>query len=117
MYALKTPSFLRPASRPTSPSPAPAPRQDVAAAPDRAPRPLSKLSLANFKRTASPLSRAQTALVQDGSYMEVLGLRLSEAVSKALAHPPGPGAPSELLGGRRPIPAGRGRVLGDFIAK
>ena len=48
--------------------------------------------------------------------MEVLSLRLSEAVSKALAQPAGPAPPNELLGGRRPIPAGRGRALGEFLA-
>jgi len=46
----------------------------------------------------------------------MLGLRLSEAVSKALAHPSGPSQPSELVGGRRPIPAGRGRTFGELIA-
>lgn len=45
----------------------------------------------------------------------MLGLRLSEAVSKALAHPSGPSQPSELVGGRRPIPTGRGRTFGELI--
>lgn len=54
-------------------------------------------------------------LVQDGSYLEVLGLKLSEAVSKALAQPAGPAAAHEQLGTRRPIPSGRGRALGAFI--
>ena len=53
--------------------------------------------------------------VQDGSFMEVLSLKLSEAVSKALAQPPGPGVPGEVLAGRRPIPTGRGRTLGSLI--
>lgn len=119
MYTLKTPAFLRPASRPTSPAPpsgpGTAPRPDPAVVPDRA-RAVSKLSFPNFKRTASPLSRPNSTLVHDGSYMEILSLRLSEAITKALAQSPGPGVPSELLAGRRPIPAGRGRALGELIA-
>ncbi|TCD65114.1 hypothetical protein EIP91_003088 [Steccherinum ochraceum] len=124
MYTLKTPSFLKPSSRPTSPSPTPA-RPDSAAPPtaERSSR-ASVLSFSSFKRTASPLTRpasstslaaAATPLIQDGSYMESLNLKLSEAVSKALGQPSGPGVPSEVLNGRRPIPAGRGRALADLI--
>ena len=54
--------------------------------------------------------------MQDGSYLEALSLKLSEAVSKALAQPSGPAPAGELLGGRRPIPAGRGQALGLLIA-
>eukprot|EP00918_Siedleckia_nematoides_P071639 GHVU01156464.1.p1 GENE.GHVU01156464.1~~GHVU01156464.1.p1 ORF type:complete len:530 (-),score=29.16 GHVU01156464.1:145-1734(-) len=115
MYTLKAPAFLRPTSRPTSPAPGSAPRPEPVAVNDRA-RPMSKLSFSNFKRTASPLTQPPSTLVHDGSYMEILSLRLSEAISKALAQPSGPGVPSELLSGRRPIPAGRGRALGDLIA-
>ena len=57
-----------------------------------------------------------TLLVQDGSYLEALSLKLSEAVSKALAQPTSPVPVSELVGGRRSIPAGRGQVLGLSIA-
>ncbi|EKM54245.1 uncharacterized protein PHACADRAFT_257958 [Phanerochaete carnosa HHB-10118-sp] len=113
MYALKTPAFLRPASRPTSPVPGPTSRPDT---PNERARPMSKLSLSNFKRTASPMTHSTSALIHDGSYMEVLSLRLSEAISRAVAQPPGPGVPSELLSGRRPIPAGRGHALGELIA-
>ena len=67
MYALKTPSFLKPISRPSSPSPAPSPRPDSAPAPDRLARPTSKLSFSNFKRTASPLTLPVAPLVHDGS--------------------------------------------------
>ncbi|CCM01934.1 uncharacterized protein FIBRA_04007 [Fibroporia radiculosa] len=117
MYnALKTPSFFRPISRPSSPGPTPIPDPMMNA--DRAARPLSKLSLSNFRRPSpSPVAgRAPSTVTQDGSYMEVLSLKLSEAVSKALTQPPGPAAPNELLNGRRPIPAGRGRALGALIA-
>lgn len=57
-----------------------------------------------------------TPLVQDGSYLQALSLKLSEAVSKAMVQPTGPVPVGELVGGRRPIPAGRGRALGLLIA-
>ncbi|THH30128.1 hypothetical protein EUX98_g4068 [Antrodiella citrinella] len=121
MYTLKAPAFLRPSSRPSSPSPVP-PHQDSITPPERVSR-ASVLSFSSFKRTASPLARpasstslaVATPLVQDGSYMELLNLKLSEAVSKALSQPAGPGVPSELLNGRRPIPSGRGRALAELI--
>ncbi|EJF65558.1 hypothetical protein DICSQDRAFT_99486 [Dichomitus squalens LYAD-421 SS1] len=119
MYALKPTSFFRPSSRPTSP--VPAPRQEVPVVGDRAARPLSKLSLSTFRKPSpSPVSlpagaAAPSTVVQDGSFMEVLSLKLSEAVSRALAQPTGPAAPGELLAGRRPIPSGRGRALGALI--
>lgn len=117
MYTLKPTSFFRPSSRPTSPIPVP--RQDIQTSPERA-RPLSKLSLSNFRRPSpSPATSSgapPSTVVQDGSFMEVLSLKLSEAVSKALAQPPGPATiPGELLAGRRPIPPGRGRTLGALI--
>ncbi|KAK0459158.1 uncharacterized protein EV420DRAFT_1538624 [Desarmillaria tabescens] len=122
MYALKTP-FFRPASRPFSPSPPPAqpsrPDSDVSF--ERS-RPLTRLSLTTFRRPspapAPEPARAPTAttLVQDGSYLEILSLKLSEAVSRAVAQPSGPPAVHELVSGRRPIPAGRGRALGSLIA-
>jgi len=54
--------------------------------------------------------------VQDGSYLQALSLKLSEAVSKAMVQPTGPVPVGELVGGRRPIPTGRGRALGLLIA-
>jgi hypothetical protein len=48
--------------------------------------------------------------------METLSLKLSEAVSKAFIQPSGPAVASELVGGKRPVPAGRGRALGALIA-
>ncbi|KAH9895089.1 hypothetical protein C8Q73DRAFT_665383 [Cubamyces lactineus] len=116
MYTLRPTSFFRPSSRPTSP--VPVPRQDGPVPAERAARPLSKLSLSTFRRPSpSPAAglTPSTTVIQDGSFMEVLGLKLSEAVSKALAQPSGPGAPGEMLGGRRPIPPGRGRALGALI--
>jgi hypothetical protein len=58
----------------------------------------------------------QTATTQDGSYLQVLSLKLSEGVSKALAQPAGSGPGNESLNGRRPIPTGRGRAFGSLIA-
>lgn len=121
MYAIKTPSFLRPSSRPASPAPPPTStaKFEITSNAYERHRPLSKLALASFRRPSpSPASVPQqvvTPLVQDGSYLEVLSLKLSEAVTKALAQPTGPALPHELLGGKRPIPAGRGHALGAFI--
>jgi hypothetical protein len=83
---------------------------------DRA-RPTHRLSFGNFRRPLTPVTSPSPApVVQDGSYLEVLNLKLSEAVSKALAQPTGPAAPAESVGGRRPIPVGRGHALGALIA-
>ncbi|KAJ7251815.1 hypothetical protein B0H12DRAFT_1018358 [Mycena haematopus] len=117
--SIKAPSFFRPTSRPSSPAPlATTSRPD---APERTPRPLTKLSsLSNFRRPspapAPPSPIAPAPLVQDGSYLETLALKLSEAVSKALAQPSGPSVVTDMVGGKRPIPSGRGRALGALIA-
>lgn len=118
MYAIKTPSFFRPSSRPASPAPPPASTAKFETTSNT--RPLSKLALASFRRPstapATVPQQAVTPLVQDGSYLEVLSLKLSEAVTRALAQPTGPALPHEVLGGKRPIPAGRGHALGAFIS-
>ncbi|KAJ7502818.1 hypothetical protein B0H11DRAFT_604856 [Mycena galericulata] len=117
--SIKAPSFFRPTSRPSSPAPlATAPRPDSV---ERAARPLTKLSsLSNFRRPSPapnpPSPVAPAPLVQDGSYLETLALKLSEAVSKALVQPTGPSVINDLVGGKKPIPAGRGRALGALIA-
>ncbi|KDQ57653.1 hypothetical protein JAAARDRAFT_35342 [Jaapia argillacea MUCL 33604] len=119
MHALKTPPFFRPTSRPSSPAPSSSPHPDsTIGLSDRGARPRNKLSLATFKRTPSltPAPCPTATLVQDGSYLEALSLKLSEAVSRALVHPTTPAVPGDFLGGRRPIPAGRGRALGELIA-
>ncbi|KAI5123678.1 hypothetical protein M0805_001706 [Coniferiporia weirii] len=123
MHALKTSSFLWSSSRPTSPLPTPAPTPvhvDTEVVPEHRPaRPLTKLALTHFSKKTSPApSRSVTpsTLVQDGSYLESLSLKLSEAVTKALAQPSGAVATGEILSGKRPIPAGRGRALGELIA-
>lgn len=85
---------------------------------ERTSRPL-KLSFSSFKRSSPSISVSSpppTLLVQDGSYLQALSLKLSEAVSKAMMQPTGPVPIGELVGGRRPIPAGRGRALGLLIA-
>ena len=132
MYALKTPAFLRPSSRPSSPLPTlPTPatalgtsgRGDSENGIDhRSARPLTKaLGLSSLSRKASPAparSMTPTPLIQDNSYLESLSLKLSEAVTRALAQPPGaPGtAAPDVLNGKRPIPPDRGRALGELIA-
>ncbi|KIJ67873.1 hypothetical protein HYDPIDRAFT_83895 [Hydnomerulius pinastri MD-312] len=118
IYALKHPSLFRPSSRPTSPSPTSSPHLDSAMGVDRA-RPHNRLSFNSFRRPSSltpAASPSPAPLVQDGSYLEALSLKLSEAVSKALAQPTGPAAPNEMVGVKRPIPAGRGEALGLLIA-
>ncbi|KAG6862342.1 hypothetical protein C0995_016040 [Termitomyces sp. Mi166 len=125
MNVLKHPSFFRPANHSSSAPPLtnsspPTSRPSSSNGVERAARPLNKLSLSGFRRSSPSPSVAMniipTTLVQDGSYLELLNLKLSEAVSKALAQPTGPAAPNEQLYGKRPIPAGRGYALGGFIA-
>lgn len=121
MHAIKTPSFFRPSSRPASPVqlPTSTAKFETSSNAQERHRPLSKLALASFRRPSPPATvspQAATPLVQDGSYLEVLSLKLSEAVTKALAQPSGPALPYELLGGKGPIPAGRGHALGAFIS-
>lgn len=85
---------------------------------DRASRPLTKLALTPFSRKSSPapIVSPSSTLVQDGSYLESLGLKLSEAVTKALAQPNATVATAnDVLNGRRPIPIGRGRTFGELI--
>lgn len=88
--------------------------------PERIPRPQHKLSLNAFRRASPAPSQAPAmtpvTLVQDGSYLESLSLKLSEAVSKALAAPPGNTTANDQVGGKRPVPAGRGLALGASIA-
>ncbi|KAJ6602169.1 hypothetical protein B0H10DRAFT_2230278 [Mycena sp. CBHHK59/15] len=115
--SIKAPSFFRPTSRPSSPAPLATRPESV----ERTARPLTKLSsLSNFRRPSPapnpPSPIAPATLVQDGSYLETLALKLSEAVSKALAQPTGPSIVNDLVGGKRPIPAGRGKALGALIA-
>ena len=124
MNALR-PSLFRPTGRP-SPPPTPTlpptstpPRTDAAIPADKASRSIPKLSLTGFKKPSSTLTvppSQAAAIVQDGSYLQVLSLRLSEGISKALTQPVGPAPANELLYGRRPIPAGRGRTFGSLIA-
>src|SRR6266404_4001033 len=116
MNALR-PSLFRPIVRPSSSPPAPsADPSDGANPAERAPRSITRLSLAGFRRlppTRSVSLSQAASTIQDGSYLQVLSLKLSEGVSKALAQPVGTGtAPvNESLNGRRPIPAGRGRTF------
>ena len=118
MNALR-PSIFRPTSRPSSPAPALTPQASEGANAERAPRSIARLSLSGFRRLppTRSMSLSQAAsTIQDGSYLQVLSLKLSEGVSKALAQPVGAATASECLNGRRPIPAGRGREFGYLIA-
>lgn len=118
MQALKSP-FLRPLSRPTSPAP---PSRTDTETPliERPARPLTKLSsLTNFNRKPSPApvpTPTQATLTHDGSYLDALSLKLNEAASKALSQPVSAVATPDTLGGKRPIPVGRGRILGELIS-
>ncbi|KAJ4468323.1 hypothetical protein J3R30DRAFT_1702031 [Lentinula aciculospora] len=116
MHSLKNPLSFRPSSRPTSP--APPSRPDSGIGMERS-RPLTKLSLNNLRRASpapfsSPMPAPHT-LVQDGSYLEMLSLKLSEAVSKAVVQPSGTPAMNDVVGGKKPIPHGRGSVLGALV--
>lgn len=77
---------------------------------------LSLKFFGGFRRTPSGTLPARSSPpVYGGSYLEALDLKLSEAVSKALAHPVATATPNELVGGKLPIPAGRGTALGRLI--
>ncbi|KAH7875085.1 uncharacterized protein C8R40DRAFT_1170715 [Lentinula edodes] len=116
MHSLKNPLSFRPSSRPTSP--APPSRPDSGIGMERS-RPLTKLSLNNLRRASpAPLSTPTPAphtLVQDGSYLEMLSLKLSEAVSRAVTQPSGTPAMNDVVSGKKPIPGGRGSTLGALI--
>jgi len=132
MHALRAPSFFRPSSRTASPTPTPVPHaQPITSVSETAVTvdplhamsrptsrgPLNRLALTSKKRTAAvPTPPATPTLIQDGSYLEALSLKLSEAVSKALAQPMGPLAPGEVTwNSRRALPKGRGSTLGALI--
>ncbi|ELU45136.1 hypothetical protein AG1IA_00837 [Rhizoctonia solani AG-1 IA] len=92
-------------------------------------RPLGKLHLPSAFRRASPSPApiptpqqlpqppsAPSASSTGSNYLDALALRISEAAGKAIA-PPTPlhNSDSLLLHGRRPLPSGRGRLLGQLI--
>ncbi|KAG8714503.1 hypothetical protein FRC11_008221, partial [Ceratobasidium sp. 423] len=129
MHGLKTPLFgliSRPASPKTSPPYAslvpsgaitpldlstPASPIEGASIPRR---PLAKLHLPSAFRRASP-SPVPTPTPSSGSnYLDALALRISEAAGKAIAPPPH-NSDGLLLHGRRPLPPGRGKLLGQVI--
>ncbi|KAK2467834.1 hypothetical protein APHAL10511_000129 [Amanita phalloides] len=117
MNALKNQYLFRPSSQPATPRAVSPSEPHVPF--EHSPRPLNLLSLSSFKRPSS-FSRMQSSpspanVVQDVSYIESLSLKLSEAVTKALAQPSGPAPLCELLSGKRPIPQGRGHALGTLI--
>lgn len=76
---------------------------------------LAKLRRLSPPTTPAPQPIPPPTLVQDGSYLQTLGLKLNEATSRALA--PVLGSGSDSLRGRRPLPSGRGRTLGALISR
>ncbi|QRW11478.1 hypothetical protein RhiLY_10477 [Ceratobasidium sp. AG-Ba] len=87
-------------------------------------RPLAaKLHLSSAFRRASPSPSpaptpvpAPTIAGTSSSYLDALALKLSEAAGKTLASPtPAHNSDGLLIEGRRPLPAGRGRALGQLI--
>lgn len=141
MHGLKTPTFLglRSSSRPASPAPTSSPPATTpVVSPTARPstpitpldlsesiprRPLAKLHLpAAFRRASPSPSPAPTPIAHidkpavGSNYLNTIALRISEAASKAIA-PPTPIHNSDglVIDGRRPLPAGRGRILGQLI--
>jgi|SRR6266540_6424187 len=119
MNVLKAPTFFRP-STPTSATPTPSAtaRPESNHGVERGSRPLTKLSLGGFMRQPSlPTVASNPApVVQDASYLETLGLKLSEAVTKALVQPVGASTATDLVSGKKPLPPGRGLALGNVIS-
>ena len=76
---------------------------------------LAKLRRLSPPTTPTPHPTPPPTLVQDGNYLQTLGLKLNEATSRALAPVLGTGGDS--LKGRRPLPPGRGRALGALISR
>ncbi|KDN35002.1 hypothetical protein RSAG8_11945, partial [Rhizoctonia solani AG-8 WAC10335] len=136
MHGLKTPTLfgLR-TSRPASPAPKTSPPHvpplvpmgaitpldlSTPASPIEGPkdamprRPLAKLHLPSAFRRASP-SPAPTPAPTGSNYLDALALRISEAAGKAIAPTPAHNSDGLLLHGRRPLPPGRGKLLGQVI--
>ncbi|KAG8690791.1 hypothetical protein FRC08_010356, partial [Ceratobasidium sp. 394] len=86
-------------------------------------RPLAKLHLSAAFRRASPSPTPiptagidKTTTTAGSSYLDALALKLSEAAGKAIASPtPAHNSDGLLLNGRRPLPFGRGKALGQLI--
>ena len=76
---------------------------------------LAKLRRLSPPTTPAPQPTPPPTLVQDGSYLQTLGLKLNGAISRALA--PVLGGGTDSLKGRRPLPSARGRALGALISR
>jgi len=55
----------------------------------------------------------QSAIVQDGAYLNTLGLKLNEAATKVLL--PAPGTGTDSWKGRKPLQAGRGKQFAILV--
>ncbi|EUC58547.1 hypothetical protein RSOL_262120 [Rhizoctonia solani AG-3 Rhs1AP] len=134
MHGLKTPLFGLARSRPASPAPKTSPPYvpplvptgaitpldlSTPASPIEGPkdiprRPLTKLHQA-FRR-ASPSPAPCPAPTPGSNYLDALALRISEAAGKAISPPiPAHNSDGLFLHGRRPLPTGRGKLLGQVI--
>lgn len=137
MQAIRT---LRAHSRPASPAPSPADGNNVQGVngskgftqvqqtlntneePQLQQRPNSAMSriqsLTPFHKrvafTPPPSPKpAQSTIVQDGTYLNTLGLKLNEAATRVLA--PANGTGTDSWKGKKPLQAGRGRQFATLI--
>ncbi|KAG8829706.1 hypothetical protein FRC18_009126, partial [Serendipita sp. 400] len=75
---------------------------------------IQNLTAFHKRPTPTPVpSPNPVAIVQDGAYLNTLGLRLNEAATRALSAPAGTGP--DVWKGKKPIPAGRGRQFAILI--
>jgi hypothetical protein len=63
----------------------------------------------------TPAVVAPSAIVQDGTYLDTLGLKLNEAATRVLVAAPG-GSGADVWKGKKPLQTGRGRQFASFIA-
>ncbi|KDQ21525.1 hypothetical protein BOTBODRAFT_168778 [Botryobasidium botryosum FD-172 SS1] len=134
MPAIIKPSLLslRSSSRPSSPSPQRADLSVTAmsgtgpAAPVASPIPRPLTQNPFRRRSPTPQPSALTpapdkgdALASSGggTYLDSFSLKMSEAVAKAVTNPvaTAPGDKDITLKGKKPLPLGRGKALGDLI--
>jgi len=63
---------------------------------------------------ANPPVAAQSAIAQDGAYLNTLGLKLNEAATRALLSSPG-GSGHDVWKGKKPLQTGKGRQFASLI--
>jgi hypothetical protein len=62
----------------------------------------------------TPTMIAPSAIVQDGTYLDTLGLKLNEAATRVLAATPG-GSGADVWKGKKPLQSGRGRQFASLV--